>query len=152
MTASYKPRPALWLTWRFSLRTLFVLVSLLCVWLGVQVQWIRDRHEALRQHRGLENGTIGVKSNRMPNRPIILRGESAKAPWSLRIIGERGIKTLLVYVDDHPFGGQGDDYGPRLESETNRLSKLFPEATIQEALMWLSDEDSRVPYAPQKRP
>ncbi len=46
-TALYKPRPARWATWRFSLRAFFVLLTLFCVWLGVHVKWIEDRHEAL---------------------------------------------------------------------------------------------------------
>jgi hypothetical protein len=36
-----KPRRCRW--FRFSLRTLFLLVTLLGVFLGVQVQWVRDR-------------------------------------------------------------------------------------------------------------
>ena len=31
----------------YSLRTLLAVVTLLCVWLAVQIKWIRDRHAAL---------------------------------------------------------------------------------------------------------
>jgi len=33
----YHPRPERWLTWRFTLRTGFVLLTVLCVWLGLIV-------------------------------------------------------------------------------------------------------------------
>jgi len=52
------PLPRRW--FRYSLRTLFVLVTVFCIWLGVQVKWIGDRHEALqwlRQQRDDTNGT-----------------------------------------------------------------------------------------------
>jgi len=42
MTARETPRR--W--FRFSLRTLFVVLTILGVWLGVQVKWIKDRHAA----------------------------------------------------------------------------------------------------------
>jgi hypothetical protein len=32
---------------RFSLRTMFVLVTALCVWLGYQLNWIRQRRNVL---------------------------------------------------------------------------------------------------------
>jgi len=35
---------------RFSLRTVLVLLTLFCVWLGVQVKWIRDRHDVLARY------------------------------------------------------------------------------------------------------
>ena len=40
-----KPQPRRW--FRFSLRTLFVLVTVVCVWLGYQLNWIRQRRDVL---------------------------------------------------------------------------------------------------------
>jgi len=65
----------------FSLRTLFVVVAasgLFLAWLGVQVQWIRDRHEALSHY------SVGTTV-----RP-------KKAPWSIRILGEAGAPVVVV--------------------------------------------------------
>ena len=53
---------------RFSLKTLFVVLTLFGVWLGVQVNWIRQRREArqwIKDHGGLievdtEHNPIGA--------------------------------------------------------------------------------------------
>src|SRR5947209_5424535 len=74
----YKPRPERWP--QFSLRGLMVIVTLLCFWLGMQVKWIRDRHEALRG------------SN------VLLRPDDydgpAQAPWSIRIFGAKAVAGI----------------------------------------------------------
>ena len=136
---------------RFSLRTLFVLVTIFGVWLGVQVKWIRDRHEALMQYRGLENGTVGetFTGHNSWFYPSVLRGESAKAPWSIRIFGEYGMKTILL------DGGDALDRDPeRVQSEKRRLAKLFPEAEsigyvrrLYDKNGYMNDRESKVPYA-----
>ena len=62
--------------YRFSLRTLFVLLTLFCVWLGVQVKWIRDRHEAVRAC------------------PAWIM--SGPAPVTLQLFGERGALRIRL--------------------------------------------------------
>src|SRR5689334_19564886 len=63
---------------RFSLRTLFVLVTLLSIFLGfvgVQIKWIHDRHTAeawVRRHHALGASSV----------------VTAPAPWSIRVFGE----------------------------------------------------------------
>jgi hypothetical protein len=44
MTPNPKRR---WFRFAFSLRTLFVVVTVICCWLGYELNWIRQRHEAL---------------------------------------------------------------------------------------------------------
>jgi len=83
---------------RYSLRTFFVLLTMLCVWLGVQVKWISDRHEAVRDD------------------PDAFVDIETKAPWSIRLLGERGQFAIVV--------GSGHS-----EEEYSRLKSLFPEAT-----------------------
>ena len=39
----YHPRPERWLTWRFGLRTLFVVVTIVCLWLGWNVRLVQHR-------------------------------------------------------------------------------------------------------------
>ena len=78
--AIYHPRPERWP--QVSLRGVLVTVTLLCVWLGVQVKWIRDRHEAY-----FGNGV-------MPN-PF----SNTDAPWSLRLFGEEGVDMIDVRRD-----------------------------------------------------
>lgn len=93
----------------FSLRTLFVLVTVLGVfltWLGVQLKWIQDRKEALKWladghgmfHEGFED--------RMPI-----------APLSVRIFGEPAIGYILLPEENA-------SHGPRIKL-------LFPEAQVE---------------------
>src|ERR1051325_9978311 len=72
----YHPRPERWP--QVSLKGFFVLVTLagvLC-WLGIQVKWIRDRHEAVRERLGWVTG--------------------GPAPATLRILGETGALRIRV--------------------------------------------------------
>ena len=46
MSHLYLSRPER-LPFRFSLRTFLLLLTVFGVWLGVQVKWVRDRHDAL---------------------------------------------------------------------------------------------------------
>lgn len=104
----YKPRPECWLKLSVSLRTFFVLLTLLCIWLGMQVKWIRDRHEALEriyQDSPYPERTPGVVS----------------APWSIRVLGETGLEWVIVTQT-------GDEIADR--ERQRRVQRLFPEANV----------------------
>jgi hypothetical protein len=90
---------------RFSLRTLFVVVTLLCVWLGYQVNWIRQRRAFLASHDYFASGCDG---NRKSLPPL----QCSRAPWSLRLLGENGVEEI---------------YLPSPE-EQEQARRLFPEA------------------------
>jgi hypothetical protein len=101
MTPLYKPRPERWP--QFTLRTFFVLFTLLCVflgWLGVQVKWIRNRREALEQ------------VSWMVGRPSC----PARAPWGMRILGEPGVARIWVGIEN--------------VERMHELQLLFPEALV----------------------
>jgi hypothetical protein len=107
----YKPRPERWP--QFSLRTFFVLVTILSLffgWLGAQVKWIRDRNDArkwIADH--------GVQADIQVEATLPL-------PWSLRILGEeRGGRVIWVDVADAP---ENRDY-------VERIKTLFPESQVQ---------------------
>src|SRR4051794_16177495 len=85
---------------RFSLRTLFVGVTLICCWLGYQLNWIRQRHAALEDPAVIEVETLPFPS----------------APLSLRPFGEVGHCALVPRA--------------RTEREAAKLRRLFPEADI----------------------
>ena len=110
MPAHYKARPERWP--QVSLKGFFVLVTLLGVllgWLGVQVKWIRDRHDAIDESIMFSSGEKVVP-----------------APWSLRIFGEAGIEAFIIDLNQ-PKETQ--------KRERERLAPLFPEAELIEEYM-----------------
>jgi len=101
MTSPTPPRRR-W--FRYGLRTFFVVLTIFGVWLGVQVKWIRDRHERMNRSRPAFN----IPSNHA-------------APWSLRILGEKGVSFIYVSPDTNT-------------PEARKLKQLFPEAQLYPAL------------------
>jgi hypothetical protein len=88
---------------RFSLRTMFVLVTVACDWLGYHLHWINQRHTALqwmKTHSGHPDGEC------LP--PIRL--------WSL---GESGVESLIVVVEEQERIQRGIE-----------LRALFPESKM----------------------
>jgi len=73
---------------RFSLRTLLVLVmgaSFPMAWSAYQLNWIRHRHEFLQRE------TVEVDDSVLDDSSF-----PVKAPWALRLFGERRVKVLVV--------------------------------------------------------
>jgi len=62
---------------RFSLRTMFVVVTVFAVWLGYQVNWIRERKK-LRVEWEESGGWI----------------VAGQAPWQIRILGAGGVEQF----------------------------------------------------------
>ena len=94
---------------RFSLRTLFVVVTVCALPLGwsvYQLNWIRQRHQFRSEQvkKGNVSGTLTM---------------IVDAPLSLRVFGENGQKWVGVFADEEAT-----------ESEMKRAAALFPEAKI----------------------
>ena len=95
---------------RFSLRTLFVLVAIAAVpmgWVAYQLNWIRQRHEFIRQtdFHPSASTALGLwqswQSEGAPSYP---------PPWSLRVFGEQEQRILFFR-----------------QSQEERARDLFPE-------------------------
>jgi len=110
---------------RFSLRGMLVVITLFGIWLGFQVNWLRQRREARRwieQHE-TRGGWSGVDPTRITVTKLdgtTYQKEAVNAPLSLRLlVGE----NRLAYIKlDKSKLSEADI--PRL----NALHALFPEA------------------------
>jgi hypothetical protein len=87
----------------FSLRTLFVVVTVVGCWLGYSVNWIRQRHAVSESAVNCGTFVIPVKA--------------LSAPGLLWIFGERGVAELSLMLK-------------RSDPEVNRIRRLFPEAVL----------------------
>ncbi len=108
---------------RFSLRTLFIAMTV-CCWLSYQLVWIWRRHDALAHlHIGSYATPTGFTLNNVPFDPYSLPSQEARnvrAPWSIRLLGESGVATISVYGPDHA-------------AIAANFRRLFPEATVDSA-------------------
>jgi hypothetical protein len=105
MVETPKPRRR-W--FRFSLRTMLVLVTLVCVYLGWAGNWIWQRHEFLRRF-----------NPRIPNEMRIghhwdYTTDPNEAPFALWLLGEDGVTGMSM------DGASKADF--------QLAAKLFPEA------------------------
>jgi hypothetical protein len=100
---------------RFSLRTLLVMVAIFGTslgWLAVQVKWIRDRHRVFQLASGVsETELVGFEGN--------------SAPWSIRLFGEPGFSEVWVMVDDEEHPTERD------QAIKRNAEVQFPEADIR---------------------
>jgi hypothetical protein len=102
-----KPKPRRRL-FRFSLRTMLVVVTLVCVYLGWALNWKRERHQFLMR-ADVEDISNNYEST-----------DRRSAPLALRILGERGITGLTL--------GDGlNQVHPEMETAARHL---FPESQI----------------------
>lgn len=101
---------------RFSLRTLFVLITLLSIWPAYQLNWIRQRRQArewLTEHGQYWPAAfqLHLPPSNAPPHP---------APPSLRMFGEKGV-YFFAFIPK-----QGDTYNE--EAKIAELKRIFPEA------------------------
>jgi hypothetical protein len=105
---------------RFSLRTLFVVVTLLCVvpggWVAYQLRWIKQRHVMLDR---LDVSTGFYYTN------VPVPAADPPAPRLLWLFGEQGVRHIVVNVPgpQAPAGANRDDASLRARA-------LFPEAVV----------------------
>lgn len=96
--------------YQFSLRTMFVLVTLACVvlaWVGYSLNWIRERRAILRTNAMDVSDWIGIL---IPNgRPV----ERPRAPGGLWLFGEKGVTEIQSGA-----------------SSVEHVRRLFPEAVV----------------------
>lgn len=100
---------------RFSLRTLFVVIAVLCLVLSYQWIWIGQRHHALQKGK-VEYIDMGDQS---------AAPRVDHAPWPLWLYGEPGYPSLHFNVTRSDFALTQSE-----SVELKRMQRLFPEAVI----------------------
>jgi hypothetical protein len=125
MTAPSPPRRR-W--FRYSLRTFFVVMTAFCVWLGVQVKWMRDRHKAIEwvtlhgHYIDSTSHSEGARDDNPAHRIHVF--QPVAAPWPLGALGERGITAISVWDKDADLGDVS------LKQHGRDIERLFPEAHV----------------------
>ena len=88
---------------QFSLRALFVLVTVVACWLGYEVDWIRRRHQFLVHQDSLSQAFVDASIHReisLPRADLLSRvSETAGLLW---LFGEEDVTAMdvCVVVDD----------------------------------------------------
>jgi hypothetical protein len=98
----------------YSLPTLFALVTLVGCWLGYQLNWIRARHNALKEYQAHQLSFCGMN---IPD-----------APFPLGWFGETNLEFIQL--------------GHKVDAATEaRLRSLFPESALVPPFEILSETD-----------
>jgi hypothetical protein len=105
---------------RFSLRTLFVVMMVFGCWLGLQLNWIRQRHNALATWKLLAAG-MGMYD------PISDGPIDGKPPRMLWAFGEPGYEIIWRHFSPR----QGSQLTDVEQAEVEEVTKLFPEAIVK---------------------
>lgn len=114
--------------WRFSLRTMFIVVTLLCCWLGWESSIVRNRQSVLKEMRSssaVHFVTAEEWKGRFPLPMSVSPGPSAPRAASIPVtrawLGDVAIQEIW--------------YAPYLTSlsdaELSRLRRTFPEAELR---------------------
>ncbi len=97
---------------RYSLRTLFIVVTVAGIWLFPKLKWIMDRNAA--------HAWIGTQAEYWDDMPVSQCAQPGKdAPWQLRMFGESGVKVISVVA-----------YPSAADAKQQELERLFPEAHV----------------------
>jgi hypothetical protein len=98
--------------WSYSLRTLFVVVTVVGCWLSYEVNWMRERHAYVLSQRE-KFRDIGFDMH------VYAASNWVRAPHGTWLFGESGVATLVILFPN----------GER-EREFQRAQRLFPESKI----------------------
>ena len=113
--------PRLFRRFRFSLRALFVAVTVACAWLGYHGKWVRERHQCIEAWNPGGWGTVTVESCYLFD-PVWCDPPPSGLPFGLRLFGELPL-TVLPATDGDP-------------AETDRLRRLFPETGVPSDMLY----------------
>ncbi len=93
--------------WTFTLWALFVAVTVFGVWIGYELNWIRERHALLSRYGGIHFGHV---------------------PGLLWIFGEQPVGNIQLNLLDEQ---EGRDLTPAEKGQVEAAQRLFPEAVVR---------------------
>jgi hypothetical protein len=103
---------------RFSLRTLFVVVTVVCCWLGWEFRFVQERKAALKAVHDHYDKMPGINGFGAISCPFLvaqtMNGHPPTIPAIRTCMGDRPVGFITV----------------PLQSEANSLKRLFPESEI----------------------
>jgi hypothetical protein len=102
---------------RFRLRTMFVLVTAVALWLGWELRIVRQRRAAVAELRGDPSAQVFTVMDY--EIPFDMNDDMPTVPWLRRFLGDVPVELIR-----YPAG--------RNESDKRRLKTLFPEADVGE--------------------
>src|SRR5262245_17815706 len=97
---------------RYKLRTLLIVVTVTCTFLGYEWEWIRARRSFIESTKASANNY-----------------SSEYGPAFLWVFGEHGIDELYLPVDQSETEVKGFKLN-RSHAKYQRAASLFPEATV----------------------
>lgn len=107
---------------RFSLRTIFILLAIIAGWVAYDARWIRQRHRFLAPQNALASGYSIYATN----------GDT-RAPRALSLWGEQGSSMVVVCVVTDRLGAIPKDWNTNAVMMEAR--RLFPEATVKPGMV-----------------
>jgi hypothetical protein len=116
---------------RFSLRTLFVVVTVLGCWLGYELNWVRERRLFIadeisaRQRHPTSYTWDAIVMN-------VRKTPTPKAPGRLWAFGEAGHPNICVLIEAESV----EHLTNRDQDRVQKARKLFPEASISMVHVW----------------
>ena len=119
----------------FSLRALFVLVTVVACWLGYEVNWIHRRHQFLRHQDTVSHAIWAASIHRDTSVPRVdILSPVSETAGLLWLFGEEDVTAMDVCVvvddDDVDLTCPIEDY-----AEVARARRLFPETQILAAII-----------------
>ena len=124
---------------RFSVRTLLIAVTILCVWLGWQVSIVQDRRAMIKRiEADGDGGYVQIvevlESESSPaNRPYY---DAYRVSNFRSLLGDKTVTDIILDGEMQP-------------ADMKEIERLFPEATIR-VIGRVLDMWRRSPYAPAK--
>jgi hypothetical protein len=109
---------------RFTLRTLFVVVTAFGIWLGWNFNILRQREKMLDRVNATRNdgSPVGImmEAEFESRLPPAYRGmpSTRRLPWALKLLGAE--PTAIITVSEDDFS----------EAEIKQIGRLFPEALV----------------------